>query len=81
MGMPLSAPFGEQPRVSPRPPKQAARCAYTCCVPAGRHEDGAESGDTDEDETAEAPGLLCLVHVRADLVAAVRVRVRRRAMG
>ena len=31
-----------------RPPKQAARCAYTCCVPAGRHEDGAESGDTDE---------------------------------
>ena len=63
-----------------RAPKQAAHGSYTCCVPAGRHEDGAESGDTDEDETAEAPGLLCLwctcwekcVHGRlsADLVAA-----------
>ena len=59
-GMPLSAPFGEQPPELARPPKQAARCAYTCCVPAGRHEDGAESGDTDE-----------AVHgrLRADLVA------------
>ena len=48
------------------------RCAYTCCVPAGRHEDGAESGDTDE-----------AVHgrLRADLVAQVPVRVRRRAIG
>ena len=42
------------------------RCAYTCCVPAGRHEDGAESGDTDE-----------AVHgrLRADLVATVPVCV------
>ena len=49
-----------------RPPKQAARCAFTCCVPAGRHEDGAESGDTDE-----------AVHgrLRADLVATVPVCV------
>ena len=38
--------------------KQAARCPTCCAQPARRkqREDGAGSGDADEDEGAEAPG-------------------------
>eukprot|EP00964_Phaeocystis_antarctica_P097834 scaffold63904_cov63-Phaeocystis_antarctica.AAC.2 len=45
------------PRVSPSN-KQVARCPTCCAHPARREqrEDGAGSGDDDEDEGAEAPG-------------------------